>query len=240
MANINLQDYYNRYAKEKSWEKLLVLAGRFIQSAEINEIQDVLSDRLKGIGDALYRDGDIVSGCEIAIDTDASTARVGAGRVYLNGAVRELETATLTIPLPGTVDIGVILRSRVETEIENGELRDPAVGCPAYNQPGAARLIVTAEWGRNTDNPSGDHEFCRVYTVTDGEVAGSSVPTGTYMDEFLDALARYDRESNGFYIIQGLSVTVQDAPLGKQAFSVAEGKAHIQGYEVSIPYSKRL
>jgi hypothetical protein len=240
MANINLQDYYNRWAKEKNWEKLLVLAGRFIQSAEINEMQDVFSDRLKGLGDALYRDGDIVSGCEIAIDAEASAARMGEGRVYLNGAVRELPAATLAIPFPGTVDIGVILRSRLETEIEDGGLRDPAVGCPAYGQPGAARLIVTAEWGLGTDTPSGSHEFCRIYTVTDGEVSGTPSASGTYMDEFLDALARYDRESNGFYIISGLSVTVQDAPEGKQAFSVAEGKAHIQGYEVSIPYSKRL
>nr|VFK46368.1 MAG: protein of unknown function (DUF4815) [Candidatus Kentron sp. TC] len=53
-------------------------------------------------------------------------------------------------------------------------------------------------------------------------------------------MARYDRESNGSYVVDGLGVTVVSAGGGNQVYSIAEGKAHIDGFELELPASLRL
>lgn len=234
--DINLKDYYNRYIKSGKWSRILFLAGRYIQSAEFNELQSMQAERLKGIGDAVFSDGDVISGCDVSVDFATARIALGAGRIYLDGEVREVEAASLTIPLDTTLQAGVRLRERILSEREDGSLRDPAVGCPGYQQPGSGRLLVFSEWGLNTDGMEGT--FYPVYTVSNGRVV--TPKTKSYMDEYMDALARYDRESHGFYIIEGLRVRALAAEPKKQAYSISEGKAHVRGYEVTVPYAVRL
>ncbi|WP_374699105.1 DUF4815 domain-containing protein [Wolbachia endosymbiont (group B) of Limnophora tigrina] len=58
------------------------------------------------------------------------------------------------------------------------------------------------------------------------------------------ALARYDRESNGSYVVNGLDVMFlqKEEKEGKaqQVFVVNEGKAHVEGYEIELPHSMRV
>jgi hypothetical protein len=54
------------------------------------------------------------------------------------------------------------------------------------------------------------------------------------------ALARYDRESNGSYIVRGFDVKAQGVVDDKQVFVLNEGKAHVDGYEIELPHSVRL
>lgn len=59
---MTLKNYYNRFNPAKRYERSLFLAGRGLQSAELNEIQDYALLKLKGIGDAIFRDGDVIAG----------------------------------------------------------------------------------------------------------------------------------------------------------------------------------
>ena len=59
-ALVNHADYYNRFEKEKNWDYLAVLAGRAIQSAEANEMQHVLEEKVKALGSAIYVDGTVI------------------------------------------------------------------------------------------------------------------------------------------------------------------------------------
>ena len=102
---MTLSGYYDRFNSEKKYTKSLFLASRGLQSAELNEIQDYASDAIKRMGDALFADGDVISGCECIIDDGQVTLE--QGKVYLDGAIRDVHESNLIIPTDVSVRIGV-------------------------------------------------------------------------------------------------------------------------------------
>jgi hypothetical protein len=54
------------------------------------------------------------------------------------------------------------------------------------------------------------------------------------------AIARYDNESNGSYLVRGMNITCLDATEDNQLFTVNEGKAHVNGYEIELAHSLRV
>ncbi|VFM97351.1 MAG: protein of unknown function (DUF4815) [Candidatus Kentron sp. G] len=213
----------------------LYLAGRGIQSAEFNELQDIVGDRITGIGRALLSDGDIIEGCECVVSGENVT--VASGRVYLRGSVHAMGNAAFEIPATGTRHIGVWYEERIITHLEDPALVDPAIGTRNYQEPGAARTQALLSWGLDTDDRPGS-EFYPVHTIIDGVLLIKAPPP--QLDSVTTALARYDRESNGSYVVEGLGVTVVSADGGNQVYSIAEGKAHIDGFELERPASLRL
>lgn len=229
-----LDGYYNRFEPSSRYDEILVRAGKGVQGAEINEVQSGLIDRLKRIADAVFKDGAVISGTPPTISS--TTINCPLSLIYIRGAVREVPGRTFTIPATGLARVGVYLLEEVITEVQDATLRCPAVGTRNYNEPGAGRLRVTPTWGREGDGSSG--VFYPVWTVIDGQVISqSSTNTG---DAFTEALARYDRESNGSYIVTGLSVTALGLAAGVNTFSVREGTGNIFGYKIDKLSSTRL
>lgn len=230
--------YYNRFDSSKEYEEHLFRAGYVLQSAELNEIQTAINTRVKGIGDALFKDGDVVRDAQVVVDAGTGITRCESGAIYLRGAVRGVPPATLTIPVTGTVAVGVYLRTTAITELEDAELRDPASITRNYQEPGAGRKKVTALWGYDGDAQIGD--FFPVYTVEDGVLRAKEAPPA--LDSFNQALARYDRDSSGgTYVVSGLTVQkLDDLATGQQVYTVAEGRARVNGYGVEQSTSKRL
>jgi len=231
---MTLTGYYNRFNAGDRYDELLFRAGKGLQSAELNEIQSGLIDRLKRIADAVFKDGAVISGTPPTID--GTTINCPLSLIYLRGAVREVPTRSFTISTTGLVQVGVYLLDEEITEVEDADLRDPAIGTRNYTEPGAGRLRVTPTWGRNGDGSTG--EFYPVWTIIDGTLlnqAGANVGNA-----FTEALARYDRESNGSYIVTGLSVTALGLAAGVNAFSVREGVGNIFGYKVDRGTATRL
>jgi len=231
---MTLTGYYNRFDAADRYDELLFRAGKGLQSAELNEIQSGLIDRLRRIADAVFKDGAVISGTPPTIS--ATTINCPLSLIYLRGAVREVPARSFTISATGLVRIGVYLLDEEITEIQDPDLRDPAVGTRNYNEPGAGRLRVTPTWGREGDGSTG--VFYPVWTVIDGAVISQSGSnTG---DAFTEALARYDRESNGSYIVTGLSVTALGLAAGVNTFSVKDGTGNIYGYKIDKLASTRL
>jgi hypothetical protein len=229
-----LAGYYNRFSAGDRYDELLFRAGKGLQSAELNEVQSTLIDRLKRIADAVFKDGAVISGTPPTIN--GTTAACPLSLIYLRGAMREVAAANLTISLVGIVRVGVYLVDAEITEVEDPDLRDPAVNTRNYTEPGAGRLQVTASWGREGDGGAGT--FYPVYTIIDGTLLN---PGGdNFGDAFTEALARYDRESNGNYIVTGLSVTALGLAAGVNAFSVKDGTGNIFGYKIDKLASTRL
>lgn len=221
-----LTGYYNRFDAALRYDELLFRAGEGLQSAELNEVQTTLVDRLRRIADAVFRDGAVIAGTPPTFS--GTTIACPASTIYLRGAVRDVAARSFTIALAGLVRVGVYLLDEVITEVDDPTLRCPATGTRNYNEPGAGRLRTTATWGREGDGSAG--VFYPVWTVIDGALlnqAGEN--TG---DAFSEALARYDRESNGNYIVDGLSVTPLGLAAGTNAFSVRAGVGNIFGYKV--------
>ncbi|BET30048.1 hypothetical protein wCauBTS_06550 [Wolbachia pipientis] len=240
---MTLNSYYNRFNPDKEYEKSLFLAGRGLQSAELNEIQDYALSKLKGIGDAIFRDGDVITGANCIIDGENGKVTLEAGKIYLRGAVRSVEKEEFIIPLSTTVRIGVFFALSTITELEDENLRDPAVGTRNYQEVGAARLKVSTIWGYHAEGVTGNAagEFYPIYNIENGVLVQYSPPPQANI--VTTALARYDKEANGSYVVNGLEVMFlqkEEGEGGKKIFVINEGKAHVDGYEIELPHSIRI
>jgi hypothetical protein len=233
---MTLPGYYNRFTPSDRYDELLFRAGKGLQSAELNEVQSTVIDRLKRIGDSIWRDGSVISGTPPGIDQITGAITCPQSLIYLRGAVRDVPARSFTIPTTGLVRVGVYLLLEEITEVQNAALRDPATGTRNYNEPGAGRLRVTPTWGREGDGSTG--EFYPVWVVIDGALLNQSGAGAG--DAFSEALARYDRESNGGYIVSGLSVTALGLAAGVNAFTVRDGVGNVYGYKVDKPAATRL
>jgi len=235
-----IERYYNLFDPAQHYTQLLFRAGDGLQSRELNEIQSTLMHRLQGVADALLKDGDIVSGANLQIDADTGLVTLEAGRVYLRGAVREVPAATFTVPVDGRVAVGVRFTTRTVTELEDPNLREPAVGVRNYQEPGAGRLQETLAWGwagaGTSDGQPGD--FHAVYALDNGILENRRQPP--VLDGVVTSLARYDFDANGHYVTEGLGVRFLTTDGQEHIFSVAEGRANIDGFKVERSQSQRL
>lgn len=230
---------YNRHVLEdKGYTEVLIREGQGLQGSEINEIQSIQAAALRGVADALLHDGDIVADAAVSLDTATGTARCGAGRIYLRGAVREVAAAVLTVPLTGSVVIGIRLKETVVSELEDPSLLNPAQGCRAQGMPGAWRLKTETFWGFSGDGETGD--LCPVYAVDNGELRPREAPPA--FESTSQSIATYDRDSTGggSYVVSGLDVRRAADADGSQVYTVAEGRARVNGYGVTLPTARRL
>lgn len=237
-----IERYYNLFDPAQHYTQLLFRAGDGLQSRELNEIQSTLMHRLQGVADALLKDGDIVSGANLQIEADTGLVTLEAGRLYLRGAVREVPAATFTVPTSGRIAVGVRFTTRTVTELEDPNLREPAVGVRNYQEPGAGRLQETLTWGwegaGTSDGQPGD--FHAVYALDNGLLENRRQPP--VLDGVIASLARYDYDANGHYVTEGLGVRFLsiDTDAQEHIFSVAEGRANIDGFKVERSQSQRL
>lgn len=232
---MTLIGYYNRFDAADRYDELLFRASKGLQSAELNEVQSTVIDRLKRIADKVFRDGQVVQGLDPLIDVQAGTIDCPASTVYLRGAMREVPQATLTVAMVGLVRVGVFLLEEEITETQDATLRDPAPNTRNYNEPGAGRLRVTGTWGKEGQ---GTGAFYPVFTLVDGNLVTQNPPPGN--SAFFEALARYDRESNGNYIVEGLSLSFLSLTGNDNILTAKDGVANVLGYKLDKKTSTRL
>lgn len=230
---MTLQAYYNRFDAADRYDELLFRASRGLQSAELNEIQSILSDRMKRIADVLFKDGGVVRGASASINVNTGATQMEAGAIYVLGAVREVAAATFTIPTTGSVQIGVRVITSTVTELEDPDLRDPAIGTRNYQEAGAGRTQRTIAWGWSGDGGTG--EFFSVYNVLNGVLVTQDIPPA--LDGVKQLLARYDRDANGSYIVSGLNLIAlgKDITQSNYTFTVQDGVANVLGTKIEKP-----
>ena len=51
-------NYYNLHDPEKSFESILFRDGYVLQGRELNDLQELFFEHARGLGDALFADGD--------------------------------------------------------------------------------------------------------------------------------------------------------------------------------------
>lgn len=235
---MTLQGYYNRFDPADRYDELLFRASRGLQSAELNEIQSVFSDRLQKIANVLFKDGAVVRGGSASINAQTGAVQMEAGAVYVLGAVREVASATFTIPTTGNIQIGVRVVTTTITELEDAGLRDPAVGTRNYQEAGSGRTQRTVTWGWSGDGATG--EFFSVYSVLNGVLVTQEEPPA--LDGVRQLLARYDRDANGSYIVRGLNLIPlgQDGTNTNYVYSVQDGVANVEGRKIDKPQATPL
>ncbi len=234
-----IKDYYDKFDPNKGYEKILFRAGKGLQSRELNDLQSQSQHQIKGIADVILKDGDLVSGGEVVIEHDKANALIQDGEVYINGLVRKIPKTQLFISLTESIDIGVWLTYETITEEEDPSLRDPAIDAINFDEPGGARLKQNCQWGLKSDALAQEDAFYPVHRIEQGVLIIKQPPP--QLDAVTQALARYDREANGgSYVVDGMALSYRGMDAQKQSFSLAEGKAHIEGYEVSFATARNL
>lgn len=247
--NNNVAGYYDRTGNYKTgldFDQHVFIAGRILQSAEMNEIQISQQNRLKNVTDSLFKDGDIVRDCRIVISGDASTgynAMIESGAVYLQGAVRGVpEKSNIMVKPIGTTALGVWMSLWVYDASDDKALLDPATGTQAYNEQGSSRLYIKTEWGTQ-DEARTDEQFFPVYYADDGQLRAKEPPPN--LDSVTQSIARYDVDSNGSnYVVNGLRVTRLDdedqngTPF--KVFNIEAGRARVNGFGIALNSSRRI
>ena len=228
MSEINtVNQYYNLYDSTKGYTELLFRAGKVLQSKELNEMQSILKEQIKNVGDTILTNGDIIEGCQLVIDGTEVT--LTSGRIYLNGNVRKVPTTKLTITGVGTEVIGAILKSEVITPDDDNDLLEVASGYDNYNQDGAYRRKESVEITLNDSNAS------ILYTLVDGQqLTVNKSEDLTQLDKMNATLARRTFDESGNYKVSGLKLVTKNYSDDNNIYiSLEPGKAYVKGYEVT-------
>lgn len=236
MARINksVAPYYDDFNRDKQYTQFLAIPGRVAQAREFTQIQSVIKDMMKSLGDSILKEGNIIEGCQVLVNSTKTAATVTAGKIYIGGLVLPVEASTVPINGVGTELIGVKLMETIITEADDDTLRDPAQGYDNFNQAGCHRVkswvIVVVD----------DPEASIIATLIDGSLA-----VETYVPEYdvlTQTLARRTYDESGSYIVDGLTVRIEAHASDETKFNVVveSGKAYVLGYELRIPAPRRI
>ena len=138
---------YNTHNPADGYDSVDFHADRRLQSRELNELQSLSEQRLRGIAGALFDEGSIIRDARCWVDLASATASLEAGALYVDGAVRGVPPAQLPVAITGTVQVGVYLQTETVSEIDEPALRNPAVGTRGYLEAGASRTRRRLVWG---------------------------------------------------------------------------------------------
>ena len=230
MATVSsISQYYNLYDSTKGYTEILFRAGKVLQSKEVNEMQSMLKNQIKNVGDTILTNGDIIEGCQLVISDDRKSVTVTDGKAYLNGDVRKVSATTLTITGEGTEVIGIKLEEEVITPDEDSDLLDIATGYDNYAQDGAYRkkevVVLTVD----------DEDASALYTLIDGQQMSINTSEDlTQLDKINATLARRTFDESGNYKVEGLELRPRDyADEDNVYLTIESGRAYVRGYEVN-------
>jgi len=238
---MTLQNYYNRYDPNKHYKELLFIAGRGLQSAELNELQAYIREDLGEIASALIKDGGILSGGGFQYDQNSKQVTLEETKIlHKKVYVATAPSAVLQLTGKGRETVGIAVKEKIITELEDPTLRDPAAGFENYNQPGALRKQILARW-TTANSVDSDELFYPIYEFIDG-VPVTQQKQPPELSGPIQLLARYDYSANGSYVVNGMVVSYDhtDPSTGEIVLNVSEGLAHVEGYEVRFDYARKV
>ncbi|USL89508.1 tail associated protein [Bacillus phage vB_BceH_LY2] len=234
MADLDLSvsPYYDRFKGEQNRTKVLFQPDRPLQQSELNEMQSIQSYQLGNIGDVLFEDGSIQSKMDFLIDKANKKITVRDGSVYLAGKIRTFKEQTVKFNGVGVETIGVKLKQRIITSVEDPSLLDPTQGVDSYLSTGADRLEETVELTYN------DEEAPYVFEFENGVLTSQK---DRNVGGFNDILALRTYEESGSYQVQGFQIwTEESQEANKVDLLVDSGIAYVLGYRIQKPTSTRI
>ena len=269
MYNITLDRYYNRSGEvsHSDYKTVLFRAGDALQSAEMNEAQSLAKNSLTNFSSKFITNGDVVSGIEINTSVALNgnslndvTVTSTEGMIFVGGEFIEVLASTITKIdqdlATSSFGIGAQIVYEEVTHNEDDTLLDPALETRNQGQPGAARLKITASIIDEDSFVAGnDREYLPLHTISGGELDKPNEvipadPFDKFRGDTTDIVAKYDRNSNGNYLLEGheIDFTSTDNPftgvpgtnVGPFWFNVADGSSNVDGYNFDIPHSRKF
>jgi len=72
----NISPYYDDYSEDKNFHRILFKPGLAVQARELTQMQTILQNQVKRVGDYLFVDGDKVTGPKPSVNLDARNIRI--------------------------------------------------------------------------------------------------------------------------------------------------------------------
>lgn len=219
---------YDRAPSGPARARMVWAEGVFVQGADLNEAQSLEARRNRRGLNMVAKDGDRIEGAEIFVNIDTETVTLGAGQVYVAGDVRPVAAAVKTaVAMTGETTIGVRLQRVLKTYEDDASLLGLHPGTAAEGEPGAAREEEVIVWALPDDEVDGD--YYAVYLLRDGTVIDQQPPSA--LTGVQQQIARYDRDANGNYAVDGCEVIALGKVGSDQIFAIQAGTANIQGWK---------
>nr|DAX81740.1 MAG TPA: protein of unknown function (DUF4815) [Bacteriophage sp.] len=233
-----MDKYYNQFDHKKNYKNIMFRASMGLQSTELNELQSILMHEFNTVVSTLYGDGSVLKGGTVTV-TDKNI-HISGSTILAKNWTHIIPETQLTITANGTEIIGIALKETEVTEHQDESLRDPAVGARNYKEPGAGRLKVDSRFCLESDKQDGE-QFFPIFTFKDG-VFISNTKIAPELEGAKNMIARYDNNSNGSYVIEGMILTYDsdDNVNERHKFTVSSGEGHVEGYEVNFQYDRPL
>jgi len=230
--------YHNRFDPNKGYKQVLVIDDRYIQGAELNEMQSYQHHDMKLFAGAVFGDGAILEGGEIK--KVGENAKIEKATIYSNGYGVPLSSISIPISPIDTIIIGSAIKQEIVTAKEDPTLLNPAIGTAGFKSVGAERLKVTGRWCSEDDIKEGE-AFYPAFTFIDG-ILQSVKRIAPELDGARKIVARYDHHANGNYVVDGLVPTFdRDDDLDQEhIITISEGNGHVEGQELIFDYAQKV
>ncbi|AXY86129.1 hypothetical protein [Escherichia phage vB_EcoM_IME392] len=233
-------DYFNRFAAKKNYAKHLFIADRPLQSSELNEIQDQQLNNVSTLSGFLVGDGAITDGADISALGDGVISITEGTLIYAGMAMNVPAVTDASFPTAGEAVLGVSISDKVITYLEDPELLMQYQNSPSYGSAGADRLQKVTTWLLADDVPEGD-TFFPVFYFKNG-VLVKTTKSRNDLDQFSGLLGRYDSDTHGNYVLDGLTLSYAgiDGSTQQIMLNMSAGKARVLGNEALFAYESTV
>jgi hypothetical protein len=204
----NSDDQGNTTRATKPWKKLKFVPGRVVQVPELNEMQSVLHDNVRELGDTLFKNGSIISGLQpTVLPAEVKIGEAGVpNKLYAYGYIIDLPNGTVAITGAQEEKVGVLLTPTLVTEVEDPDLTDPVTGARNRGLPGAYRLTYVGSYV--LDNP----DAFTLHTLRFGQLVSLNLPP--QFDSLNQTLATRTNDESGSYLVDGMDTKKDDTTVG--------------------------
>jgi len=235
-VDLSKKPYYDGYKKESNYVGVASVADRPLQQREINELQSILNNKIKGVGDGVFKEGAIITGLGYdpvkSADGKTVTINIHTGTIYLAGSILNVDSQSVTVNAVGDAYVYATYTDRIVTSQEDTTLNDPT----STTIQGADRLQATVSI---TTTPIDDTSVV-MYHFQDGVLfIDSSTPLS---DNIMKVLAQRTQETNGSYRVSGLGLSIDPSQTTDTNISVliGDGVAYVRGYRVEKVAGTRI
>lgn len=195
---INVKDYFNNFDSKKDYGYLIFIAGNPLQSAELNELQDININQFKLMESILFEQGMIISGGNINIHDDKIS--IGESIIYTDKNLGYLTFIPYTEIQNNQypVTLGLYVQKLVITSQDDPSIAEPDKESPNYGQDGAYRIkylssIVTEQY--YNDNKTDNSTFIPIIIINADRIPYYIANEGNLnLNSFLKRLNNLDRE----------------------------------------------
>lgn len=202
----NLEEYPDRYFRNKNWKKVLPVASRPLQVAELIEMQSIIQDNVKQGFDTLFKNGSAISGLRISIlkkELGINIVSVSEGQIYLEGQILDVPLQQLNIPTTGVFNIYVEVTEEIVTYEQDPTLRDPIKGIYVLGTPGASRLVWNTSIGFSQENVFKNNTYI-IGQINEGIIKQADINLFYKIDQII---SKFIYEKNGNFCVEGFDVS---------------------------------